>query len=85
MAITTTSQTDLETVEIEIEEEYTGPLELTREQGIAHFEAEVQKKLGISGTEFLRRMDAGDYNDIYDDPADDFEIGYLEMLSHVVR
>lgn len=84
MAITTTTPTDLKTVEIDAEEEYTGPLELTREQAIADFEAEVQKKLGISGTEFLRRMDAGEYDEIYDDP-NHRDIGYLDMLSHVVR
>ena len=76
----TTTTTDIET----IEEEYTGPLELTREQEIDHFEAEVQKKLGITGTEFLRRLDADEYNDIYDD-SDHRDIGYLDTLSHVVR
>ncbi len=84
MATTTTSQTDIDTASINIEEEYTGPLELTREQAIADFEAEVQKKLGISGTEFLRRMDTGEYDEIYDDP-NHRDIGYLDMLSHVVR
>lgn len=84
MAITMTSEAAPEPVETKIEEEYTGPLELTREQGVAMFEADVQKKLGITGAEFLRRLDAGDYNDDYDDP-DHRDIGYLEMLSHVVR
>lgn len=77
----TTTTTDIET----IEEEYTGPLELTRDQEIAHCEAEVQKKLGITGTAFLRRIDADEYNENYDDPHDNFDIGYLHMLSHVVR
>ncbi len=84
MVITMTTETALEPVEIEIAEPYTGPLEPTREQGIAMFEADVQKKLGITGAEFLRRLDAGEYNNVYDDP-DHRDIGYLEMLSHIVR
>ncbi len=84
MAITTTTATDVQPIEFAFEEEYTGPLELTREQEIAYFEAQVMKKLGITGTEFLQRMDDGEYNDVYDDP-DHRDIGYLEMLSHVVR
>ncbi len=85
MAITTTLQTDLKTADIEIEDEYTGPLELTREQALAMFEAEVQKQLSISGEEFIRRLDAGEYDDIYDDPNHPIDIVDLEMLSHVAR
>ncbi len=83
MAITTTTDTALQPVEVEIEEEeYTGPLELTREQARVLFDADVQKKLGITGDEFLRRLDAGEYDDAIDEPGD---IGDLKMFSHVVR
>ena len=79
MALRTPPKTD--TSEINYDE-YTGPLELTREQAIAFFEKEVQKKLGITVEEFLRRRDAGEYDEAIDLPGD---IGLLEMMSHVVR
>lgn len=40
-----------------------GVKELTPEEGRAFFEEEVQRLLGITGEEFLRRLDAGEYND----------------------
>lgn len=61
-----------------------GVKELTPEEGRAFFEGEVQRLLGISGEEFLRRLDAGEYNDVYDDP-NHRHIGDLESLSHAVR
>ena len=35
----------------------------------ALFEREAQRMLGISGEEFLRRWDAGEYRDLPDTPA----------------
>jgi hypothetical protein len=61
-----------------------GVKELTREEGRALFEEEVQRLLGISGEEFLRRLDAGEYDDVYDTPGH-WQIGHLEILSRVVR
>ena len=58
--------------------------ELTSEEARDFFESEVQRVLGISGEEFLRRLDAGDYRDVIDTPGH-WHIGRLEMLSHVVR
>ena len=78
MALRSTAQTDID----EIDDG--GIVYLTGEEARAYFEDEVQRELGISGDEFLRRLDAGEYDAIYDDP-DHREIGHLEMLSHVVR
>ena len=61
-----------------------GVKELTPEEGRAFFEDEVQRLLGISGEEFLRRLDAGEYNNLYDAPGH-WQIGHLELLSRVVR
>jgi hypothetical protein len=41
--------------------------EATPEEGHALFDAAARRNLGISGTEFLRRWDGGDYTDS-DDP-----------------
>ncbi len=83
MAITTTTETDIKPIDLAPQEEYAGPLELTREQARVLFDAEVLQKLGITGDEFLRRLDAGEYDDeAIDMPGD---IGNLEMFSHVVR
>lgn len=80
MALRSTAQTDLD----EIDNDYSGPIELTHEEAVAYFDAEVRRDIGISGDEFLRRLDAGEYDAIYDDP-EHREIGHLEMLSHLVR
>jgi hypothetical protein len=80
MALRTPPQTDID----EIDNDYSGPIELTHEEAVAYFDAEVRRDLGISGDEFLRRLDAGEYDAIYDDP-EHREIGHLEMLSHLVR
>ncbi|HLH23287.1 MAG TPA: hypothetical protein VK066_12245 [Chloroflexota bacterium] len=41
---------------------------LTPEEGRQFFDEQARKRLGISGEEFLRRLDAGEYRDIPDDP-----------------
>jgi hypothetical protein len=79
MALRTPPETDIDEIE---NDEYTGPLKLTREQAIAFFETEVQKKLDITGEEFLRRRDAGENHEAIDLPGN---IDDLEMFSHVVR
>lgn len=38
-----------------------GVTELTEEEGRALFDRAARRKLGISGEEFLRRLDAGEY------------------------
>ncbi len=80
MALRTTTPIDFEA----LDDDGDGIVYLTREQARVHFDMEVRGKLGISGEEFLRRLDAGDYDEIIDD-RNHRDIGYLEMLSHVVR
>jgi hypothetical protein len=41
---------------------------LSAEEGRDLFEHEARRLLGISGDEFLRRWDAGDYRDLPDTP-----------------
>ena len=41
---------------------------LSREESRAMFDREAQHRLGITGEEFLRRWDAGEYRDIPDTP-----------------
>jgi hypothetical protein len=57
---------------------------LTPEEGRAFFNAQSHELLGISGAEFLRRYDAGEYDAIIDDPAHR-EIGLLEFLLPFAR
>ena len=52
---------------------------LSREEGRAFFDEQARKLLGISGEEFLRRWDAGEYDDIFDEP-DHPEIMDLHMM-----
>jgi hypothetical protein len=47
---------------------YTGIKWLTETEGHKLFEEQTQKLLGIPGSEFLRRWDAGEYDRIADDP-----------------
>ena len=52
---------------------------LNEEQSHALFDRAARERLGISGQEFLRRYDAGDYDAILDDP-DHTEVMDLMML-----
>jgi hypothetical protein len=49
-----------------------------------YFDGETRRELGISGDEFLRRWDAGEYRPIPDTPAG-WKIGRLYMLMRLVR
>lgn len=42
-------------------------VQLTREEGRAFFDREARRMLGISGDEFLRRLDAGEFDGIDED------------------
>lgn len=59
--------------------------QLTREQTLAEFDAQARQVLQISGVEFLRRLDAGELDEVIDDPVTYPGINYLLMLSDVVR
>jgi hypothetical protein len=41
---------------------------LSPEEGRQYFDEQARKRLGISGEEFLRRLDAGEYDGTPDDP-----------------
>ncbi len=53
---------------------------LTREEGRAMFDERAHELLGISGDEFLRGLDAGEYDEIFDN-LDHPEIMDLYFLS----
>lgn len=48
------------------------------------FDNESQTLLGISGEEFLRRWDAGEYRDVFDTPGH-YGVTHLGMLVDLVR
>ena len=56
----------------------------TVEEGKQLFDYQARKELGISGDEFLRRWDAGEFDAIADDP-DHPEIMELAMLIPFAR
>jgi hypothetical protein len=57
---------------------------VTPEEGRAYFDEQARELLGISGAEFVRRHDAGEYDDIIDDPAHD-AVGFLAFLIDLAR
>ncbi len=57
---------------------------LTPEESRAFFDQEARRLLGISGEEFVRRWEAGEYTEIADDP-DHPEILDLYMISPLGR
>ncbi len=57
---------------------------LSPEESRQFFDEQARKALGISGEEFLRRWDAGEYDAIFDDP-DHPEIVELAMLLPLAR
>ncbi len=50
----------------------------------AFFDRSARALLGISGDEFVRRWNAGEYDDVADDPAH-WDVLYLAMLGAVGR
>lgn len=58
---------------------------LSRQETIDFFDEQARARLGMSGEEFLRRLDAGEYNDILDDPVNHSAVVYLGALSRSVR
>lgn len=60
-------------------------VELTPEEAWAGFDHACRRRLGMSGEEFVRRLDAGDFDDIVDDPINHPGYSFLAMLSLSVR
>ena len=63
------------------DETFTPPAEYSAEEGRAIFDAAAQRRLGISGDEFLRKWDAGEFADDPDRP----EVIDVAMLIPLVR
>lgn len=61
-----------------------GVYELSYEEGRIEFDRQAQRALGISGDEFLRRWDNGEFRPIPDTP-EGWKIGSLYMLMPLVR
>ena len=57
----------------------------TREETLAEVDAQARQVLKVSGEEFLRRLDAGELDEVIDDPVTYPGITYLLMLSASVR
>ena len=60
-------------------------VELSPEESWADFDEATRTRLGLTGEEFLRRLDAGEFNEIIDDPINHRWVGYLAQLSRSVR
>ena len=56
--------------------------EMTLEEQREQFDARARALMGISGEEFLRRLDAGEYDEIIDSTSHPhgLDIVYLEMM-----
>jgi hypothetical protein len=54
---------------------------LSLAEGRQLFDDQVRERLGISGEEFLRRWDAGEYDASFDDPRHHSTLVHLWMLS----
>ena len=59
--------------------------QMTHEETLDHFDAQARRRLGMSGEEFVRRLDAGEFHDIVDDPINHPGYSYLAMLADDVR
>lgn len=57
---------------------------MTREEERRVFDEQVRELIGISGEEFLHRIDTGFYDGTLDD-IDHGDLMYLSMLSYVAR
>jgi hypothetical protein len=60
-------------------------VDLTPEEAWAEFDAMTRRHLGVPGQEFLRLLDAGEYEAVIDDPVNHRWVGYLAQLSLSVR
>ena len=66
------------------EEEERGWRILSPDEGRAFFDEASRNLLGISGEEFLRRWDAGDYRDLPDAPESS-DVAYMAMMMPFAR
>jgi hypothetical protein len=66
------------------ESELDGVRFLDDDEARALFDAHVRELLGISGEEFVLRLESGEYADILDDPERP-ELMYLAMLRRIAE
>lgn len=57
---------------------------MTADEEAADFDRQVRARLGMTGAEFLRDLDAGRWDDVIDDP-DHRDVLSLALLADVVR
>ncbi len=57
---------------------------LDKDEGREYFDARARELMGMSGEEFLRRLDAGEFDDIFDDPNHP-EVLHLAMMRPFAR
>jgi hypothetical protein len=60
------------------------PRELSPEEGRAFFDQRARALVGMSGEEFIRRLDAGEFDAVLDDPDHDAHMR-LALLSSFGR
>jgi hypothetical protein len=60
-------------------------VELAGDELLAYFDKEARRRLGMSGEEFRRRLHAGEFDDICDDPFDHPDITHLTILESFLR
>jgi hypothetical protein len=59
-------------------------LVLSPDEAITWFDRRCRERLGMGGTEFLRRLDAGEWDEVIDDPDHRHHL-LLAMNSRLVR
>jgi hypothetical protein len=60
-------------------------LELSGSDLVAFFDEQARQRLGMSGDEFRRRLDAGEFDDISDDPFGHPDVTHLSILASFLR
>ena len=80
MSIPKRAEPDRETGELELP-----PTSwLTMEESMAEFDRRARAVAGVSGEEFIRRLDAGEYDDTPDDP-EHWDLIYLSSWANLGR
>jgi hypothetical protein len=60
-------------------------LERAGDDLLTHFDDEARRRLGMSGEEFQRRLRAGEFDDICDDPFGHPGVTHLTILESFLR
>jgi hypothetical protein len=58
---------------------------LNDEEGKEYFDQQARQLMGMSGEEFLRRWDAGEFDSVVDDPDHHSKLVYLQLLTPFAR